>query len=130
MSEIKEVHYQDFDAFFAELNRKPLRFKVRGETFELPPEIPAAVVKHVIDLQRAGESAIPDEVVLDLGKYVLGEEVLNRLVYDLRLDMFEVGKIIDWAWLTYMGNGAAALGKQVAEAHQRKNGKKKRRGKR
>lgn len=118
-------NFQDFDAFFAELDRKPLTFKIRGEVFELPPDIPASIVKHIVDLQKASIEIVPDETVLDMGKHILGQETLDRLIDELNLDMFELGKIIDWAVLTYMGNGADALGKTVEAQKKPRQRKKK-----
>jgi hypothetical protein len=123
------ANYKDFDAFFAEMDRESLKFKIKGEVFELPPAIPAAIVKHIVSLNRSGLDVIPDEIVLDMGQHILGEEVLNRLVDEFRLDMLELGQIIDWAVLTYMGNGSDELGKIRAQKEtnrpKKRNRKKK-----
>lgn len=108
-------NYKDFDAFFGEMDREPLQFKIRGEVFDLPPAIPAAVVKHIVRLQRSDTEVAPDEIVLDMGKHILGEEVLDRLIDELRLDMFQLGQVIDWAVLTYMGNGAEEIQNEVGK---------------
>lgn len=124
-------NYKDFDAFFDEMEREPLKFKIRGEEFELPPSIPAAVVKHIVELQRADTNIVPDEVVLDMGKHILGDEVLDRLINDLRLDMFQLGQIIDWAILTYMGKGSEEIQNEVGKIqpqgkkHPKRKNKKK-----
>lgn len=113
-------NYKDFDAFFGEMNREPLKFKIRGEVFELPPAIPAAVVKHIVRLQRSETEVVPDEIVMDMGKHILGEEVLDQLIDNLRLDMFQLGQIIDWAVLTYMGNGADEIQNELGKTKAQK----------
>jgi hypothetical protein len=123
------TNYQDFDAFFSEMDREPLKFKIKGEVFELPPAIPAAIVQHVVKLNRSGSDVVPDEIVLDMGQHILGEEVLNRLVHEFRLDMFQLGQIIDWAVLTYMGNGSDQLGKMGAQTNQKTRRKRQRKKK-
>jgi hypothetical protein len=123
---MSEPNYKDFDAFFAEMDLKPLKFKIRGEVFELPPTIPAAIVKHIVNLQRSGVDVVPNEITLDMGKHIFGEETLDRLVDDLRLDMYQLGQIIDWAVLAYMGNGADELQNELGKMQAQKKRPKRR----
>jgi hypothetical protein len=101
--------FRDFDAYWAEQDRIPLRFKVRGRDYTLPPSLPAAVIPRVARLQErvaAGElesmenlgPSESEEVALAL----FGRTTLNDL-YDHGLSVDELAEIITWAVAEYTG---------------------------
>lgn len=73
----------DFDAFWRERQAKqePIRVKVFGETYELRPQLPAAVMLKVIELMVEAES--PEQVIgpkelLELAEGLFGRKTLDK----------------------------------------------------
>ncbi len=101
--------YKDFDAFWAEKEREPLRFKAFGEECELPPSLPMAALLKVVRLQREhGEAtAIPQADLLDIGDELFGSDLMERFLAK-RVDMDQFGDLISWTIDQYNGGGDEA----------------------
>ena len=104
--------FKDFDAFFAEQKREPLRFRLFGEEHELPPALPAGVMLEILRLQAEarlrGEdpatARVPDDAVLRMAEALFGRERLDALVAK-GLDVEQMAEIIRWAVQAYRAGG-------------------------
>lgn len=106
--------YRDFDAYWSEQKRIPLRFKFRGQEFTLPPALPAAVLPRIARLEaavEAGEMKSAQELSLnqteELARSVFGT-VLDQL-YGLDIDVEELGDLVKWALSEYTGQDLDAI---------------------
>lgn len=96
--------YKDFDAFESERTGEPVEFKIKGETFQLPATLPAAIPIKAMRLQKkyGNEAEIPQNELVDLSISMLGESNLQKLL-DLGIDTDELGEIIQWLFEQYSG---------------------------
>lgn len=112
--------YRDFDAYWSEQEKVPLRFKAKGKEFTLPPSLPAAVLPRIARLEaavEAGEMRSTQDLSLnqteELARALFGS-VLDEL-YDLGVDVDQVGELVMWALSEYTGQDIEALAKEQAE---------------
>jgi len=103
--------YRDFDAFFAEATGEPVRFRLRGRDYELPPSLPAAIVlKAIRETADLGPDAdLPPRIILDIIEQVLGPANLSQLLDD-GASIIELGELLRWLMAIYSG------GQEEAEA--------------
>jgi len=96
--------FRDFDAWEAERKGEPLRFRVRGKTFELPPALPALIPIRAMRLQKqyGSQAEIPQHEMLDLALALFGEEQLEDLLAT-GIGMDALAEIVSWAVEEYTG---------------------------
>jgi hypothetical protein len=99
--------YRDFDQFFAEMQREPLRLRLFGEDHELPPAVPAALVVeyHAIHTRQATE-VVGDDQIFGLFSAIFGHDRTANW-YARGLDVEQMVHLIGWAMEQY---GAGAKG--------------------
>lgn len=113
--------FRDFDAYWSEQERIPLRLKAMGKTFNLPPSLPAAVLPRLARLEAAvesGETKVDSPLTLnqteDLARAMFGPKILDEL-YDAGVDVEQLGDMVLWALGEYTGQDIAELAKQQQE---------------
>ncbi len=120
--------YKDFDAFFAEHERQPVRFKILGEEIILPPDLPAALIVKIVKMNRDRDTTetIMHEEMLDMLTMLIGEENFNKLMAK-GLDIGQVEQIVPWIMNTYMGNAEGNEGNDLETPQGGRQRTKKRR---
>lgn len=96
--------FRDFDAFWAEQRREPVRVKVFGEVHELPPSLPAAVILRLWRMMAAGrgEDEVSPAEVLALAEAIFGRERLDGwAAQGLTFDQLQ--DLLRWAMEVYAG---------------------------
>lgn len=112
--------FRDFDAFWSERKREPLRLRIFGQDEELPPEIPAGVMVEMIRIQeKTGEDgavSMPDTI--KLATALFGKERLERW-YAHGLDIEQLGDLVTWVAREYNGaNDASPNPKRAGRANK------------
>jgi hypothetical protein len=94
----------DFDAFWAEKERQPIKVKVKGKWYDLPPTLPAGVVVKVCRIKRAQEAGekVEDAAMVDLAISIIGREQLDSMCED-GLDSEEMGDMVRQLTAVYRG---------------------------
>ena len=95
----------DFDAFRAEHQLEPVRIKVGGEVYDLPPSLPAMVALDIVRLQadHAAGERVPNTALEAIGKSLFGPDTFRTLVDDNRLTMPELSELIKRVMAAYSG---------------------------
>lgn len=93
----------DFDAFRAERKREPVVLRIGGVDYILASSMPASVAVDVIRLRRdIGEDEdVPLEVLDEMGRAVFGETVWRDLLADHRLEVDELGDLLQMVLAAY-----------------------------
>ena len=94
--------FRDFDAFFSEQKREPVKLKLYGEVHLLPASVPASVILSILRLQEKGEEEVPPEEIMKIASSLFGKEKLNSWM-DKGLDIEQLGQLIQWAMKVYSG---------------------------
>jgi hypothetical protein len=96
--------YRDFDAFFAEQQREPVKLKLFGEVHELPPSLPAVVVLKMIRMQKEHGSMarVPHADLTEMAVAIFGEERFDQWCKQ-GLDVDMLAELIKWTMQEYMG---------------------------
>jgi hypothetical protein len=93
--------FKDFDQYFAEMQREPLRLRIFGEEHELPPAIPASVVLSFHRLQQRDRAEdVGDTELLELFGAVFGQERVERW-FGRGLDVEQMVELLSWAMEQY-----------------------------
>lgn len=109
--------FRDFDAFFSEQKREPVKLKLFGEIHLLPPSVPASVIFSILRLQEKGEEEVPPEEIMKIASSLFGKEKLNSWM-DKGLDIEQLSQLIQWAMEVY--SGAEITGKEGNVATEKK----------
>jgi hypothetical protein len=102
VEEEDDERYKDFDA--ARQAQKPIRFKMRGEMYVLPSELPAEVIlADVAAIEREDVSSIVHVI-----KMILGEQNFKRLIYGdpkkpnkEKVDIKDLYSLTEWVAAKY-----------------------------
>lgn len=108
--------FRDFDAFWAETTREPVKFRYGGKTYELPPEIPAIVILKAVRLaedEAADKQVSPDDVI-GLATNLLGSKNMDALLAS-GISIDRLGDVVKWALEQY-GAGPGDEGNAEAPA--------------
>lgn len=116
--------FKDFDAFFSEQKREPVKLKLYGEVHLLPASLPASVILSLIRLQEKGEEEVPPEEVIKIASSLFGKEKLNSWM-DKGLDIEQLGQLIQWAMAVYSGAEVTEEEGEVATEKKTKSSPKK-----
>ena len=86
----------DFDQFRAEQAQVPVRIKIGGETYELPPTLPADIGVAVIRMQEdlGPDSKIPPSQVMEFCRDVFGEDLWETILHKHRVTLEELPKLL------------------------------------
>jgi hypothetical protein len=93
--------FRDFDAGRAEATGEPVVFKVEGQEFSLPPELPAIVVLEVMSLRGSPDGEMSGEAVLKLVRGIFGAETDRLLATGIGIKRLE--EVLTWAIGVYSG---------------------------
>ena len=97
--------FRDFDAWEAERSGEPLRFRIRGQDYELPASLPAIIPIRAMRLQReyGSQADVPPDAMLELACSLFGDAQLERLLAS-GIDVDALGEILQWAVGQYTGS--------------------------
>ena len=95
----------DFDAFRAEHSAEPIRLKLGGKIYELPPTFPAMAALDIVRMQATiGAGAKVPEMALEaIGVSLFGEKNFREILNDNRLTMTELSELIQHVMSRYSG---------------------------
>lgn len=111
--------FRDFDQFFAEQQRTPVRFRLFGEEHELPPAMPAALMLQFLRLKERGNGEqVGDEEAVRLFEAVFGAARLAALSAK-GMDMEQLMALLEWVMEQY-GAGATPSPKTTAKVRRGK----------
>jgi len=93
----------DFDAFRREQNRQPVELKVEGETYLLPPQLPATVALDVIRARAEHEDDedMPPEILEMFGTQIFGEDLFRTILTKHKMGLEEMGWLIQEVFNIY-----------------------------
>ena len=104
---------KDFDAYFAEVEKEPISFKVKGEEFQLPDSLPAFVMFKVMRMysNKGKEADVDQGEAIEMMEQVFGKESNERLLKTgIGFDQYQ--EILKWAMEELSGQ---EKNKQTAE---------------
>jgi len=95
--------YKDFDEFFAEFAKEPVKFRVGGRDFEAPPELPASVALQTLaTMEKYGsQEDVPESELLQMALALLTKEQLAILTDEVKVSINQLGAIISWLLQQY-----------------------------
>lgn len=95
----------DFNAFRAEHEGEPVDLKIGGDTYHLASSMPAAVAVDAIALKAKMDDneEVPLEVLDKMGRSVFGDDVWGSLLAKHRIQIDEVGDLIQMVLKLYAG---------------------------
>lgn len=98
------ARYRDFDAFFAELKREPVKFKLLGEEVVLPPDIPAALILEIIHLTEkyAENMVVPHQDLWIMFETLVGKKKAREFAKK-GLDGGHLRHVVPWIIQQYVG---------------------------
>lgn len=117
---MSDERFKDFDAYWAEQGREPLRVKVFGEEHELPSELPATLSLRLVRMQMevaAGARKNTDEV--DVSEVeAIAEELFTKPVLEKwfakGMGIDQLTNVLEWALSQYGASGDEAEGEPEA----------------
>lgn len=92
--------YRDFDAYWAEQESEPVRFKALGKEYELPPSFPARVAVEIERIRMDGAEADRSRLT-DLALSLISRAQLEDM-YSRGLTGHQLGDLISWIFKAYM----------------------------
>lgn len=102
-----DERFKDFDDFFDSQGQEPLRVKVFGTTYELPPELPAPLSLRLVRMRMevtTGSKAEEDEISFDEVEAIAGE-LFGKDVYaewcDKGISISQLSSILEWTLEQY-----------------------------
>lgn len=104
--------FRDFDAWWDEQGRKPLRLKIFGETHELAADLPAPLAlrftrlaQDVKEGKRDENDAFNESEILEVGKALFGAGVMQGwLDRTPPIGLTQLTEIVTWALDQYRGD--------------------------
>ena len=94
-----KVH--DFDMFWKETAKEPIKFKLLGKEEELPPSLPAILMLKLLRAQKKyGENSLPEHVQMDIAFSIFGEDRTEKWANE-GLSIDQLGDLIKWAMKQY-----------------------------
>ena len=96
----------DFDAFRAEQKKEPLRLKVGGTVFDLPPSLPASLAFELLAVQKriGADGEMDSDTISRLGADLFGgEEQFMAILNAGRITMAELPDLLELVLTTYQG---------------------------
>lgn len=116
--------YRDFDLAWAEKaeaegSPQPLLFRLKGQEWQLPASVPAAIIVRIIRMQKRDPGDdVPESEQMEIALSLFGEAQLDELM-GTGLSVDELGDVILWALSEY---GLASVPNRAA---RREGGRKK-----
>lgn len=112
---------RDFDQFFSEMKREPIRIKLFGQWEELPPDLPAEFVLRLMRLRKkfGDEKAIPEIELFEMATLIFGQERLDRWCQQ-GLSFNQLEEIMRWTMSVYQGINPDEMGNGKAPRQNRK----------
>lgn len=99
----EDGRYRDFDEFWRSTEQIPIRFTVRGQSFELPPDIPAKAamtVAAIVGKYGEAESDLSESDMLAILESIMGRDQWARLL-DTGIGLGELEDVVRWAAAQY-----------------------------
>lgn len=92
-----EIKTVDFDAFRKEQSGSPVKFLIDGETYDLPPSLPAAVAVDIIRLRStAGDNAqVPLDMLDGFGRSIFGSAMWATILDKHRITVNEIPALLE-----------------------------------
>jgi len=114
---------KDFDAFFNEVEKKPITFKIFGEIEELPPALPATIVLKLYRSMKEYGDKIPEHVQFDMAFSIFGEDRVEKWC-NKGLTVDQLAEVMKYAMSQYgtakietkTKKGGSAVAKKVARS--------------
>jgi hypothetical protein len=97
--------FKDFDLFYEqEIKREPVTFKINGETYELPPSLPAMILVRVLRMekQKGKKGKVSDAEQMEIAFDLFGETQFEKMCAD-GLDIDQMGDLFKWVLSVYTG---------------------------
>jgi hypothetical protein len=102
--------YKDFDAFFNELEQKPIvEIKLYNKIYQLPSELPALTILQTYRASKRGDSTLSDAKQLEIAFDMLGEDNVSEWCEN-GMSMTQLTEIMKWAAKQYAGNASNESG--------------------
>ena len=91
--------FKDFDEAVKEEDDAKITFKVAGETFSCPAQLPAKVVLMQLKMQNE-EGGIDQKDIGEWLRSIIGEETFDKLI-DLDIPWTTLEKLLGWLLVQY-----------------------------
>lgn len=85
----------DFDAFRREQEQEPLKLRIGGREYDLPPSPPAIVALEGLRLSKAGVKKVPPEKVEAIARGLFPGDLLDEIVTTHGLSVAELAALIE-----------------------------------
>lgn len=99
----------DFDAFRAEQQKEPVHLVIGGETYNLPPSMPASIAVEIISMQQQfqDEDDVPINVLNTMGEAVFGTDLWRTILVKHRIEVEELPDLLQMVLAVYSKDGAS-----------------------
>lgn len=87
----------DFDAFRAEQDEVPIKFRIGGQEYDLPPALPAAIAVDVIRMKQTmdDDDEVDIEKLMGFCEAVFGTELWAQVLDRHRISLDEIPKLLE-----------------------------------
>jgi len=93
------ANFKDFDEAIKEDNATKFTFKVAGETFESPAQLPAKVVLMQLKMQNE-QGGIDQKDIGEWLRSIIGEDTFDKLL-ELNISWSTLEKLLGWLLVQY-----------------------------
>lgn len=110
----------DFDAFRAERVQDPVRLKIGGKTYDLPPSMPASIAVDLIHIKTTltDDADVPVEMLDNVGRSIFGADTWRAVLEEHRIQVDEIGDLIQMVLEAYSPAKDADADPQVASTQE------------
>lgn len=94
----------NFDNFRAEQNEEPISLIIGGETYDLPPSLPASLAVEMMRMQEAFEDEdqeVPPSAMDTFGSEMFGPTVWSELLRRHRITVNELSPLMEMVFEAY-----------------------------
>ena len=94
--------FRDFDAFWGEQKKEPIRFRAFGREYELPPSPKASLILSMQRLrkEKGDDATIGEDQLVVLLEHLIGKEEVDTLA-DEGLTLEQLEDLILWVGAQY-----------------------------
>lgn len=105
-------NFKDFDAFFSEMEKKPIvQIKLYGKVYDLPSELPAVTLLQTYKASKSGDASLSEAKQMEVAIDMLGEANVAEWC-DNGMTMTQLAEVMKWAAQQYMGKAGDNTGKK------------------
>lgn len=114
----------DFDAFRAEQGEVPIKFRIGGAEYDLPPALPASIAVDVIRMKQtmSDDEEVDVEDLMRFCEAVFGSELWREILDKHRISLAEIPKLLEMVLEAYTADPKAEEPSPTSETTKSSSG--------